>query len=557
MASTRGEGPASRGWRAAAGFYSWQYPQVLVGMLRRAAYRPGRYLAAFWKTTYFDTTLAGKGHVSRKDFALVVLLYTLTVAEVVTGLAFIWQWWQRDLTGGLAFGLALIIAYPIVLAHALALFELCSRLLNPKRLGKQFLCFLFSRQIVRLRKRHTFTVVAVAGSVGKTSTKMAIARLLQATRRVRWQEGNYNDPVTVPLVFFGHNEPHIFNILAWVKILFKNEQALRRPYPYDVVVVELGTDTPGTIPQFAYIRPDVSIVTAVELEHMAFFGTLNAVAKEELAVFDYSQTVLVNTDDVAQQYLTGREYHSYGLNKQALYRASERQHQGYASQSLTFHVAGAYELHTTVPFLGEQGAKITLAAVAVAHELGLSKAEIQKGLANVQPFAGRMQLLDGVQNAALIDDTYNASPASARAALDVLQGGDAPQRIAILGSMNELGAHSEQAHKDVGAHCNPKKLHTVITIGPDAERWLAPAARERGCNVVSFTSPYQAGDYARSVLQPNAVVLAKGSQNRVFAEEALKSLLAQKKDAARLVRQSPYWLGIKRKQFGKAAGEGR
>ncbi len=419
-----------------------------------------------------------------------------------------------------------------------------------KRTGKRLLCAVLSRQVRRLRKKREFKVAVVAGSVGKTSSKMAIARLLGATQRVRWQEGNYNDPVTVPLVFFGHNEPHIFNIPAWIRILVQNERVIRRPFPYDVVVAELGTDTPGTIPQFAYIRPDVAVVTAVALEHMEFFGTLAAVAEEELAVFDFSQAVLVNTDDVAQQYLVGRDYRSYGLNKQAFYKASARKRRGYTSQDLTFHIAGEYDLHATVPFLGEQGAKITLSAVAVAHELGLSRQDIQKGLADVRPFAGRMQLLDGIKNAVLIDDTYNASPASSMAALDVLQSGEAPQRIAILGSMNELGAHSEQAHKDVGAYCDPKKLDVVVTIGLDAERFLAPIARKRGCKVESFDSPYKAGKYVRSILQDGAVVLAKGSQNRVFAEESLKALLANRVDAALLVRQSPYWMRIKQKQFG-------
>lgn len=422
-----------------------------------------------------------------------------------------------------------------------------------KRIGKSLLVALLSRQVRRLRRRHGFQVVAVAGSVGKTSSKTAIAQLLGATLRVRWQKGNYNDPVTVPLVFFGHHEPHIFNIPAWLRILVRNELAIRRPFSYDVVVVELGTDTPGTIPQFAFTRPDVTVVTAVAMEHTEFFGSLDDIAREELAVFDFSRRVLANTDDVAAKYLDGRRYQGYGLGKPAVYRAEKRKPRGYTSQEITFCLPGGKTLRAEVPFLGEQGAKITLAAVAAAHELGLSEADIKKGLAAVRPFAGRMQLLGGIKNSVLIDDTYNASPASAIAALDVLQGGDAPQRIAILGSMNELGEYSKQAHKEVGAHCDPHKLDAVVTIGFDAERFLAPVAKARGCAAQSFSSPYEAGKYVRSILRDGAVVLAKGSQNGVFAEEALKVLLANKKDAGKLVRQSPHWMRIKQKQFGRAA----
>lgn len=418
-----------------------------------------------------------------------------------------------------------------------------------KTVGKKLLVALLARQVQRLRRRRDFRVVAVVGSVGKTSSKMAIARLLGETRLVRWQEGNYNDPLTVPLVFFGHSQPHIFNVLAWIGILARNELMIRRPFRYDTVVVELGTDAPGTIPQFAYILPDVAVVTAVDIEHTEFFDTVDAVATEELSVFGFAKKILVNTDDVAPQYLSRRKYDSYGLSKRALYHAGGRKPRDYEGQEVTFYVAGKYEIRTEVPFLGEQGVKITLAAVAVAHELGLSRTEIQKGLRAVRPFAGRMQILAGIKDSILIDDTYNASPASVTAALDVLQGGDAPQRIAILGSMNELGKYSEQAHKTVGEHCDPEKLFAVVTVGADAERFLAPAARARGCRVRSFTSPYDAGEYVRSILQERAVVLAKGSQNRVFTEEALKVLLAKKTDMSKLVRQSTRWMKIKRKQF--------
>lgn len=418
-----------------------------------------------------------------------------------------------------------------------------------KKAGKRLLVALLANQVRRLRKKHSFAVVAVVGSMGKTSSKMAAARLLNETCRVRWQEGNYNDPLTVPLVFFGHTEPHIFNIFAWLKILAQNELSIHRPYPYDIVVTELGTDMPGTIAQFAYLQPELAVVTAVDIEHTEFFGTVDGVAQEELAVFDFADKVLVNTDDVAAKYLQGRVYDSYGLNGKAMYRASKRKPRGYASQELTYHMAGKYELRAEIPFLGEQGAKITLAAVAIADELGLSRAEVQKGLRTVQPFAGRLQLLEGIEHSVLIDDTYNASPATTIAALDVLQRGDAPQRIAILGSMNELGKQSKQAHEAVGTHCDPRKLDAVVTIGADAERFLAPVARKNGCHVKSFDSPYRAGEYVASILQEGAVVLAKGSQNRVFAEEALKVLLANQSDASKLVRQSPYWMKIKRKQF--------
>jgi len=403
-------------------------------------------------------------------------------------------------------------------------------------------------QVRQLRRRHHFKVVAVVGSVGKTSTKLAIADLLGQTMRVRHQTGNYNDRVTVPLVFFGLSEPSLYNVFAWWKAFGVTQSEIALPYPYDVVVVELGTDGPGQLMDFSYIKPDITVVTAVSPEHMEYFGTLDAVAAEELSVFRFSKQVLVNADDIAGGYLAGMEFSEYSLtSEQATYGATAKP-DGLKGQSLALRLSKS-AVTTDVRYLGEQGAKIALAAASVADMLDVKAKAIAAGLPKLAPFSGRMQVLPGIKDSMLIDDTYNASPIASEAALDVLYAAKTKQRIAVLGSMNELGDYSREAHDEVGMYCNPKKLDLVVTIGNDAKKWLAPAARERGCNVRSFMSPYEAGAYLSGKLQKGAVVLAKGSQNGVFAEEALKPLLADPTDAAKLVRQSPYWMTRKAKQF--------
>ncbi|QQS18570.1 hypothetical protein IPL68_00440 [Candidatus Saccharibacteria bacterium] len=110
---------------------------------------------------------------------------------------------------------------------------------------------------------------------------MAIAELLGTSARVRYQKGNYNDRVTVPLVFLGKHNPSLFNVFAWMKLFGENAAQLTQPYPYDVVVVEIGTDGPGQMRQFAYLRPDVCVLTAITPEHMENFRSLQAVATEE------------------------------------------------------------------------------------------------------------------------------------------------------------------------------------------------------------------------------------------------------------------------------------
>lgn len=422
-------------------------------------------------------------------------------------------------------------------------------LLRFKALGRSIVCSILEAQVRRLRARHQFTVIAVAGSVGKTSTKMAIAKTLQASRKVQWQEGNYNDRVTVPLIFFGHIEPNILNIWAWLKIFLKNEGIIRHTYPYEVVVVELGTDGPGFMQEFAYTRPDLAVVTAVVPEHMEFFGTLDAVAAEELGIFDFSKQVLVNIDDTPVKYLQGRQYSSFSLHQKASYQATQWQQLELRDGTITIALPDESKLQAGLAIVGEPGAKITLAAAATAHMVGLADEAILQGLTNIKPFAGRMQILSGVHDSIIIDDTYNASPPAVEAALDVLYAATAPQRIAILGSMNQLGDYSPEAHQEVGAYCDAKKLDLVVTIGAAAKQYLAPAAQVAGCEVHNFPSPYQAGEFVKSRLKTGAIVLAEGSQDGVYAEESLKCLLQDPGDQAKLVRQSARWMRIKQQQF--------
>jgi UDP-N-acetylmuramoyl-tripeptide--D-alanyl-D-alanine ligase len=407
---------------------------------------------------------------------------------------------------------------------------------------------LLERQVKQLQRKNDIKIIAVAGSVGKTSTKFAIAKTLGASKKVIFQEGNYNDRITVPLVLFGHVEPGIYNIFAWLKILNENRKQLKRPYPYEIAVLEIGTDAPGQMKQFAYLKPELSIITAVAVEHIEYFKTLDAIAAEELAPIDYSKATLINRDDVPAKYLDLLEYKSYG-HKDADYEIIKTEHHGLYGQTLTFKLADNKQFEAGIALLGEQGAKMALAAVAVGHIFGLSINEIKAGLATLEPVSGRMQILKGKKDSTLIDDTYNASPIAAIAALDVLQGTDAPQRIAILGSMNELGDESPHAHRELGFHCDSDKLDLVITIGSQAADYLAPAAAEKGCKVESFNNPFEAGKYVAEHVKHGAVVLVKGSQNGVFAEEALKQLLADKADEAKLVRQSDYWLKRKAAQF--------
>lgn len=394
-----------------------------------------------------------------------------------------------------------------------------------KSILKNILVSVLGSQVKRLRKRNQFKIIGVTGSIGKTSTKMAIAKVLESGKRVRYQEGNYNDIVSVPLVFFGEEMPSLWNIFAWTLILIRNEFQIYSNYPFEFVVLELGADHPGDINKFRkYLYLDIGVVTAVTLEHMEFFKNLEEVVAEEFSVAWFADVILVNRD------LCKILPKNLDLNKIVFYNKEIGQN---------------YEVVWVSPV---QFYSVSV-AVLIAREFNIPEEKIKKAVKNIKSFPGRMQRLQGIKNSIIIDDTYNASPEAMKIALQTLYSYPSLQRIAILGMMNELGAISEEEHKKVGELCDPKLLELVVTIGKDANEFLAPIARANGCIVYEAKNAIDAGEYVKSKIKSGAVILAKGSQNGVFAEESLKPLLADPSHSLKLVRQDSTWMKKKVKLF--------
>jgi len=420
-----------------------------------------------------------------------------------------------------------------------------------KKLAKNVVASILGQQVRQLRNKHNFKIIAVVGSIGKTSTKFAIAKVLSQHYRVLFQEGNYNDIVSVPLVFFGLDLPSIMNPAAWSKALVRIKKKLHEPYPYDVVIVELGTDGPGQIAAFgSYLHADITVVSAITPEHMEYFANMDEVAKEELSVSTISNQLIVNSDLVDAQYLIPlkNKLTTYGAKEPSDYTLKNIE---FAGQSAKFTIVqkGKALLSAQMKAVSVAELYSATAATAVAMQLEVPINKIVKGIADIVPVSGRMQRLKGIKNSLIIDETYNASPAAVKAALDSLYALDAPQKVAILGNMNELGHMNESAHREVGEYCEADQLDILVTIGPDANKYLAPAARKKGCRVTEFTDPYSAGEYVKNRIKHGAIVLAKGSQNSVFAEEAVKLLLQDPKDEVLLVRQSPEWMKKKLKNL--------
>ena len=407
------------------------------------------------------------------------------------------------------------------------------------------------------KKHPEVKLVVVAGSVGKTSTKIAIATVLSQRYKVRLHEGNHNTLLSAPLAILGIDYPgRVKNFGAWLSVFRAAQSRIKSPSDVDVIIQELGIDEVGEMAQFGrFLLPDIAIVTAVTPEHMAAFQTIETVAQEELMVAQFSKAVIINRDDIEGRfatYLTNSNLTTYGTSGIAEYRfvnedfSLENGHSG-------FLVAPELPdgIPATIRVIGEHNLRPAIGAATVGLKLGLSAEEITSGLQAIRPVHGRMNVLRGVENTILIDDTYNSSPLAAALALQTLYSLQVPQRIAVLGSMNELGATSAPEHEKLGNMCDPNMLAWVITVGEEAERCLAPAARAQGCQVKSFHNALEAGAFVHKILESGAAILFKGSQGDIYCEEALKVVLHSTEEEAQLVRQSQQWLRTKSNFFSK------
>ncbi|NCU40993.1 hypothetical protein EOL73_04550, partial [Candidatus Saccharibacteria bacterium] len=334
---------------------------------------------------------------------------------------------------------------------------------------KKIVLFLIERKTKKYLKIHRPLLVVVTGSVGKTSTKMAIATMLSRKYRVRVEETNHNTRWSVPLAVMGVEYPDkVHSINAWRKVLKAMNYRIKQPKDADVVVQELGTDAPGDVMWFSrYLHPNIAVVTAVSPEHMEYFADMASVAQEELSVLSYSDMAVINRDDIDATYsqlVTNSNIHTYGLSEKSEYRVLADPVSTIEPRNIVLVGPELHNLQATTNLVGDHSLKAIAAAACVAVRLGMTADEIKVGVTEIRPVPGRMQPLRGIENSLIIDDTYNASPLAVAAALRTLYEIESPQRIAVLGSMNELGEFSRRSHEEIGALCDYEKLEWVVTI---------------------------------------------------------------------------------------------
>ncbi len=405
-----------------------------------------------------------------------------------------------------------------------------------------------------LKKYHP-TIIAVTGSVGKTSTKDAIYTVLSSqVKHVRKSEKSFNSEIGVPLTVLGVDNAWS-DPLLWIQNIFHGLELIlwKAEYP-EMLIVEVGADHPGDIRRTAsWLKPHIAVVTKVSEVpvHVEFFPSREALLEEksQLPKCARKDGILVLSEDDEDVRKMGegvpQKVFSFGQKFSAKVTASgekiEYENGRPAGMSFTVKYEGESASVFVHGILGVQQVFPVLAAITVGIASGMTLEKAVKALEKHVAPRGRMNVLRGINDTILIDDSYNSSPDALREALLVLgKVENTGKKIAVLGDMMELGKYSIDEHKKAGELA--RKMATVIVTVGQRTKVMAEGVSS---GIISFNTSNEAADYVRRIVEKGDVVLVKGSQSARM-ERVSKALLAEPEKAKDLlVRQEPEWLAKK------------
>lgn len=403
-------------------------------------------------------------------------------------------------------------------------------------------------------------VIGITGSVGKTSTRHAIAAALSSKYNLREPEKNYNNQIGIPLTVIGaHGIDETTNKLSaqigWLRIFLKALSVWLLPQNYPkVLVLEYGIDHPSDMDVLLdLVQPNVAVLTAIGTSHLENFASQEQLAVEKAKIASRlkpGETFVYNADDVlvsAQAQKINTRKISFGKSMEIpadVVLKSVVENLQLPPSTVMQIQTPTREMKITIPVVGVAHVSAVLAAVALCEDLEMETDLIKKGLHNYRAMPGRLNIIAGIKKSILIDDTYNAAPLSTTQGLNLLGRFQGSNKIAVLGDMLELGDGSEQAHAEIGKQVAQLNLQKLITVG-ELGNQIAQSAQANGMpaeNILSFNTSADAASKVLETLMPESIVLIKGSQGARM-EKITKELLAEPTAAAHLlVRQYGKWI---------------
>lgn len=390
--------------------------------------------------------------------------------------------------------------------------------------------------------RYKPKIIGITGSVGKTSTKIATATVLSKKFKVRFSYKNLNNELGLPLTVLGDwsekdlilvsrktpsGEKKFEKLFFWIKVIFKSIWQIifkNKSYP-QILILEYGADKPGDIRYLLSIaRPNIGIISAIGdiPVHVEFYEGPEELALEKSRLImnlpSYSYAILNYDDEVVMniKHRTRANILTFGFNDGADIQIINFENKIENNKPIGIVFKIKYE-NNIVPIripgvFGKTHAYAAAGACAVGLVCGMNLIEICESLENYSPEEGRANLIKGIKDSLIIDDSYNASLLSMKAGLDLLNSLPAKRKVAILGDMLEIGKYSIFAHKNIGKIAG-KICDILITIGPRA-KFIAQAAQKAGLkekNILSFDTVDEAEEKIIQLIKPGDLILLKAS----------------------------------------------
>jgi UDP-N-acetylmuramoyl-tripeptide--D-alanyl-D-alanine ligase len=425
-----------------------------------------------------------------------------------------------------------------------------------KTLLRHIITAIIEEQAKLVLRKYKPKIIAITGSVGKTSTKDAIFAVVEKTLVARKSDKSFNSEIGVPLTVLGC-ENGWSNPFLWVKNIFHGALLLVMPAHYPKwLVLEVGAGKPGDIARTAaWVTPDVVVFTAFSAVpvHVEFFKSVEALFEEKMNIVKALKptgVLVLNADDARVLSLddkTKAKSITYGFSKSAMFRATNMQisYEGGVPVGTTFKFEYDGNVFPVVMHgvLGTQPVYSALAALALGVYLKQNIVEMIGALGTYDSPPGRMQVIEGIKGSTIIDDTYNASPIAAEAAIDVFENIKTKgKKIAVLGDMLELGKFTEEEHRKLGEQVG-KVADLLLAVGPRA-KYIVDGALDADMsekNIIDFDDSRLAGKYLEGVLGAGDIVLIKGSQS-MRMERAVEEIMVDPARATELlVRQEDEW----------------
>ena len=350
------------------------------------------------------------------------------------------------------------------------------------------------------RQQFEIPVIGVTGSNGKTTVREMIARILESDGPTLAAKGNFNNHIGLPLTLLKLRDFHRYS------------------------VVEMGMNCPREIGYLAGIaKPTVAVITNASSAHLEGLGDVTGVARAKAEVFlglQRSGTAVINADDRFAAYwlARGRRHRTvtFGLENQADVSGEVES----SDDAIQLEIRLPEEsLEVTLNLLGRHNARNALAAAAAAWSVGCGAEQIKEGLEQVQPVDGRLQPRQGRRQAHVIDDSYNANPASLHCAIQVLAR-KTGLRILVIGDMAELGSEAESFHRAAGQYAREKGIDQLLTTGTLASL----TAEEFGIGASHYDNCDALSEALSDLLGPQVNVLVKGSR-RARMERVVEALV--------------------------------